>query len=245
MSVDPLAEVQPDKTPYHYVGNNPIVRIDPTEMLDHDYKLNKDGKLEVQAYTKDKFDRIYNEDRSESIITPKGFIDFSYTSPDGKGTIYPLGNEDLKNNNGDKIFDFFRTNTKVEYGLNKFRDSKTGINTGFVSTSFESGIVGGSSSEFYSRMRSNDNLIATKDVHSHPRGGAFSESARPSGFQPNLKPYSSELFGDRRVYRNFNRDFPGRVPKFFEVRLNNDKENQVKIFYNYEKVIRTHCGIPY
>jgi len=41
LSVDPLAEVQPDKTPYHFVSNNPISRVDPTGMLDHEY--DKDG----------------------------------------------------------------------------------------------------------------------------------------------------------------------------------------------------------
>ena len=37
LTVDPLAEVQPNKTPYHYCSNNPITRIDPTGMLDGDY----------------------------------------------------------------------------------------------------------------------------------------------------------------------------------------------------------------
>lgn len=176
---------------------------------------------------------------------PKSFINFSYQSPDGKGTIYPLGHDDLQNNKGEEIFNFLMKNTKIEYGLDEFKDIKTGVQTGFISTSFDSGTVRGASSEFYARMRGNDNLIQTKNVHSHPGGGAFSESARPSGFQVNLKPYTNALFGDRRVYRNLHRDFPGRVPEHFEIRLNKDKENQVKLFFNYEKVIRTHCGIPY
>lgn len=37
LSVDPLAESQPNKMPYHYVSNNPMNRIDPTGMLDTDY----------------------------------------------------------------------------------------------------------------------------------------------------------------------------------------------------------------
>src|SRR5699024_961206 len=32
--MDPLAEVQPNKTSYHFVSNNPINRVDPTGMLD-------------------------------------------------------------------------------------------------------------------------------------------------------------------------------------------------------------------
>ncbi|MDR0228297.1 MAG: RHS repeat-associated core domain-containing protein, partial [Flavobacteriaceae bacterium] len=46
MNVDPLAEAQSNKTPYHYVSNNPITRIDPTGMLDGEYDVthDKDGK---------------------------------------------------------------------------------------------------------------------------------------------------------------------------------------------------------
>lgn len=45
MSVDPLAEMQPNKTPYHYCSNNPINRTDPTGMIDGDYYSNKGNWL--------------------------------------------------------------------------------------------------------------------------------------------------------------------------------------------------------
>ncbi|WP_372472535.1 hypothetical protein AB4865_06860 [Capnocytophaga sp. ARDL2] len=35
LNVDPLVEVQPNKTSYHFVSNNPINRVDPTGMLDN------------------------------------------------------------------------------------------------------------------------------------------------------------------------------------------------------------------
>ncbi|MFN0081174.1 MAG: RHS repeat domain-containing protein [Ferruginibacter sp.] len=41
LSVDPLADKQPDKTPYHFVSNNPLNRIDPDGQWDvqvHAYK---------------------------------------------------------------------------------------------------------------------------------------------------------------------------------------------------------------
>ncbi|MET3047459.1 hypothetical protein [Flavobacterium covae] len=38
MSIDPLAEIAPNKSPYHFVSNNPINRIDPLGLTD--YKVN-------------------------------------------------------------------------------------------------------------------------------------------------------------------------------------------------------------
>ncbi|WP_211219581.1 SpvB/TcaC N-terminal domain-containing protein [Flavobacterium subsaxonicum] len=44
LSVDPLAESQSNKTPYHYCSNNPINRTDPTGMIDGEYEKDENGK---------------------------------------------------------------------------------------------------------------------------------------------------------------------------------------------------------
>src|SRR5690554_2643511 len=54
-----------------------------------------------------------------------------------------------------------------------------------------------------------------------------------------------DMFGDVEVYIKNQITYPGRTPNFYEIRLNKDRSNQVKILFNNEKVIRTHCGIPY
>src|SRR5690606_40062879 len=60
--VDPLAEVQPNKTPYHFVSNNPINRIDPTGMIDHEY--DKDGN-KISDLGGDKIGRASCRERRE------------------------------------------------------------------------------------------------------------------------------------------------------------------------------------
>jgi len=56
LRVDPLAEVQPDKTPYHFCSNNPVSRVDPTGMLDGDFYdregnyLGNDGNDDGRVY---------------------------------------------------------------------------------------------------------------------------------------------------------------------------------------------------
>jgi len=71
VSVDPLAEVQPDKAPYHYCSNNPVMRIDPTGMIDGEYEKDENGQwkkistkgdeIGVDFYHTDKTDKNGNQ----------------------------------------------------------------------------------------------------------------------------------------------------------------------------------------
>ncbi len=44
LSVDPLAAARPNLSPYNYCQNNPVVRIDPTGLLDGEF-VNENGKV--------------------------------------------------------------------------------------------------------------------------------------------------------------------------------------------------------
>src|SRR5690606_3835230 len=76
ISVDPLTEKTME--PYLYTGNNPIMFTEPAGMSkeggEHDYRLNRDGKLELIRYTKDKYDAVYNEENNRAIVLSKGVI---------------------------------------------------------------------------------------------------------------------------------------------------------------------------
>ncbi len=66
--VDPLAEKYPDKTPYHYCSNNPIMRIDPDGLTD--FIVNKETGRITQVGdgdTNDERDRILETKRNGEI----------------------------------------------------------------------------------------------------------------------------------------------------------------------------------
>ncbi|WP_431311640.1 RHS repeat-associated core domain-containing protein [Pedobacter albus] len=74
---DPLSEQRNWLSQYNYVQNNPIIRVDPTGALD-DYKLNKDGEIQLIRMTDDKDDKLYatdnkgNVDKDKSITVERG-----------------------------------------------------------------------------------------------------------------------------------------------------------------------------
>lgn len=64
--VDPLADIAPDRTPYHFVSNNPINRIDPDGLTD--YTVNKKtGEITQVGEMNDDPDQILKTNRKGEV----------------------------------------------------------------------------------------------------------------------------------------------------------------------------------
>ncbi|MGM0589438.1 MAG: RHS repeat-associated core domain-containing protein [Bacteroidota bacterium] len=65
--VDPLANKRPSLSPYNYVQNNPLIRIDPSGLLD-DYAFNEEtGEISLVQKTDDEYDRIVKTDKTGNV----------------------------------------------------------------------------------------------------------------------------------------------------------------------------------
>ncbi|WP_372472558.1 RHS repeat-associated core domain-containing protein [Capnocytophaga sp. ARDL2] len=171
VSVDPLAEVQPDKTPYHFVSNNPITRVDPTGMADHDYRLNSDGTISEKPIreTNSPLDRLilFDDNGKEtdcSIDIEKGILNNVKRNVlndlEKKYSYFKVNN----NKDAKDIFEFLSENTKVEWGHISFGKTSNYIATSNHETQENGGI------------HLIKNLIEKKYsvnfyIHSHPDDG--------------------------------------------------------------------------
>ncbi|MEC3876031.1 RHS repeat-associated core domain-containing protein [Chryseobacterium salviniae] len=136
MSPDPLSEEFPDWSPYNYAVNNPINNIDPTglaaESVKDDYKLLKNGQVELIKKTNDKFDRLFSTNDSGKVTSQSTSITVDKKNANDVSII-----GQLSQTNDGKLMDYFgkamnpffsegfTNNLDTAYNLYNFLDNNT------------------------------------------------------------------------------------------------------------------------
>ena len=119
---DPLAEKYFSLSPYNYCAGNPITLVDPTGMVMDDYRLKKNGEIELMKKTNDNYDVIYAEnekgevDLSKSIQIDKNILP-SKKSDNSEISKTPYDYYEIfDDNQAQKLTEFVWENSTVEWG---------------------------------------------------------------------------------------------------------------------------------
>lgn len=185
MSPDPLSEEFPDWSPYNYAVNNPINNIDPTglaaESVKDDYKLLKNGQVELIKKTNDKFDRLFSTNDSGKVTSQSTSITVDKKSANDVSII-----GQLSQTNDGKLMDYFgkamnpffsegfTNNLDTAFNLYNFLDNNTDRGIEFSLANYN---VNGQdnfqiatmhdkdASQIKSNRFSNDNLVWSVHIH--------------------------------------------------------------------------------
>ncbi len=208
ISIDPLAEERDWLTPYNFVQNNPIIRVDPSGLLD-DYGIDQNGKIELIKKTDDKTDTLYSVTRDDSgniVKDGNGEIVKNDTNGDGdvgngdsvtveKGILNNIENTTHTESDGTKqnlqIMDVSNASTKDIKSIFEF--SANNSNSEFSFASFANG------NKFISTsFLSNAELSATTLIQ---RNGKLNHHVHSHPFQGFLAPSPGDVSAARLLHR--------------------------------------------
>ena len=231
---DPLAEKYFSLSPYNYCAGNPITLVDPTGMVMDDYRLKKNGEIELMKKTNDNYDVIYAEnekgevDLSKSIQIDKNIISSKQIGMKiFNGEIYPYDQYEISDDQqAQNIFSFVANNSVVEWSLSSLdifnpRDHQP-IN--YLTTSHEYGMEYGGIDLFEKLTTSSYHLINYRiNQHSHTNGstvvshGDVGIAKKIQDRFPNAKLYiyAPLKYNLKNPYTQFSRDSKaGKLPEF-------------------------------
>ena len=231
---DPLAEKYFSLSPYNYCAGNPITLVDPTGMVMDDYRLKKNGEIELMKKTNDNYDVIYAEnekgevDLSKSIQIDKNIISSKQIGMKiFNGEIYPYDQYEISNDQqAQNIFSFVANNSVVEWSLSSLDifNSRDHQPINYLTTSHEYGMEYGGIDLFEKLTTSSYHLINYRiNQHSHTNGstvvshGDVGIAKKIQDRFPNAKLYiyAPLKYNLKNPYTQFSRDSKaGKLPEF-------------------------------